>query len=243
MKRLTRFTVYLHTKPSVKWRSLVSKQFWIIIALTVLIFGGIFVVNSNKKAENSSTAKNSKGTEHIRGKNTAGVKLVEFGDYQCPGCGAFFPTVEQVVQKYGDQIAFQFKNFPLTSIHPNAFAAARAAEAAGMQGKFWEMNSLIYTNQSTWSEQSDATPIFAKYAEQLSLNMEQFKKDSGSTKVNDLINADLAIGAKKGVSATPTFLLNDEKIDVSNSVDSFSAKIDAAIAKQAQKTNATSKTQ
>ena len=219
-----------------------SKQFWAVIAVIAIVFIGIFMVGGNKKSDtNSKNSSASGGTQHVTGKGTTGVTLVEFGDYQCPYCGQYFPTVKEVVAKYGDQITFQFKNFPLTSVHQNAFAAARAAEAAGLQGKFWEMNEVLYTNQSAWSEQTDATPIFAQYAQQLGLNVEQFKKDSSSSKVNDLINADMAAGTKLKVTGTPAFFINGEKIDVSNSVESFSKAIDAAIAKQAKKS--TSSTQ
>lgn len=212
-----------------------SKQFWAVIAVTVLIFVGIFTLGGDKKSDTDTKNSNSSsGTQHIKGAGTTGVTLVEFGDYQCPYCGQYFPTVEEVVAKYGDQIKFQFKNFPLTSIHQNAFAAARAAEAAGLQGKFWEMNAMLYQNQSSWSEQGDATPIFAQFAQQLGLNVDQFKKDSASSKVNDLVNADMAEGTKLKVTGTPAFFINGEKVEVSNSVESFSKVIDAAIAKQAK---------
>lgn len=219
-----------------------SKQFWAVIAVIAIVFIGIFMVGGNKKSDtNSKNSSASGGTQHVTGKGTTGVTLVEFGDYQCPYCGQYFPTVKEVVAKYGDQITFQFKNFPLTSVHQNAFAAARAAEAAGLQGKFWEMNEILYSTQSSWSEQTDPTPIFAQYAQQLGLNVDQFKKDSSSSKVNDLINADMAEGTKLKVTGTPAFFINGEKIDVSNSVESFSKAIDAAIAKQAKKS--TSSTQ
>ena len=215
-----------------------SKQFWAVIAVIAIVFIGIFMVGGNKKSDtNSKNSSASGGTQHVTGKGTTGVTLVEFGDYQCPYCGQYFLTVKEVVAKYGDQITFQFKNFPLTSVHQNAFAAARAAEAAGLQGKFWEMNEVLYTNQSAWSEQTDATPIFAQYAQQLGLNVEQFKKDSSSSKVNDLINADMAAGTKLKVTGTPAFFINGKKIDVSNSVESFSKQRDAAIADQAKKSS------
>lgn len=216
-----------------------SKEFWIVIIITVVAFVGIFAVNNkkNNSTADGKKANSSQATEHKLGKGTGGVTLTEYGDYQCPGCGQFFPTVQEVIKKYGDQITFQFRNFPLSSIHPNAFAAARAAEAANFQGKFWEMNAMIYENQRVWSEQSDAIPTFTGYAQQLGLNMDQFKKDMASSKVNDLINADLAAGTKKGVSATPTFFINDKKMEnLNNSVESFSKAIDAALAEQNKST-------
>ena len=128
---------------------------------------------------------------HVEGNTKSGITLVEYGDYQCPFCGQYFPIVKQVQAEFNDQIAFQFRNFPLVSVHQNAFAGARAAEAAALQGKFWEMHDLLYQNQSQWSEGGDPTSFFKQYALQLGLNVDQFNKDYASTKVNNAINADM----------------------------------------------------
>src|SRR6185437_12222322 len=121
-----------------------SKQFWIILAAIIVILGGIvFVTNHNKP---STGAGNGKPTNHVEGISPTGAKLIEYGDYQCPVCGSFYSTVKQVAAKYDKTVVFQFRNLPLTSLHPNAFAAARAAEAAGLQGKYWEMHDMLYQN-------------------------------------------------------------------------------------------------
>src|SRR5690348_13395070 len=123
-----------------------SKQFLIAIAAIVVILGGIvFVSNHNK--QNSSSNSSGTPTTHVEGSSPEGVTLIEYGDYECPVCSSFYSTVKQVAAKYNDKVVFQFRNLPLTSIHPNAFAAARAAEAAGLQGKYWEMHDLLYENQ------------------------------------------------------------------------------------------------
>src|SRR5437763_2634055 len=120
-----------------------DKRFWVFLAVVDVILGGIYFYNNTHKAS-SPSAQHGSVTNHVTGKNTAGVHLTEYGDYQCPACGQYYNPVKQVVAKYGDQIAFQFRNFPLYQIHPNAIAGARAAEAADLQGKFWEMHDRLY---------------------------------------------------------------------------------------------------
>ena len=141
------------------------------------------------------------------------VTLLEYGDFQCPPCGAFFPIVKAVVEKYNDDITFQFRHYPLVQLHKNGFAASRAAEAASMQNKFWEMYDLLYGQQTTWSDSSNAMTYFESFAQQLNLDVVKFKTDYASSAVNDVINADKAAGDKAGILATPTFILDGKKID------------------------------
>jgi protein-disulfide isomerase len=205
-----------------------NKGFWAIIAVIVVLFGGILFLKNDKA--NAPDGSGGQPSSHLAGKGTTGVKLVEYGDFQCPYCGQFYPIVKQVQEKYGDQITFQFRHLPLLQIHKNAFAAARASEAASQQGKFWEMYDLIYQNQSTWSEASNARGIFEQYANQLNLDLNKFKTDFASSATNATINADIAEFDKtKLEKSTPTFLLDGKKI-TPKSVDEFSKAIDAAIA-------------
>jgi protein-disulfide isomerase len=172
------------------------------------------------------------------GQGAKGVTLVEYGDYQCPFCEAYYPTVKQVEQLYDADIHFQFRNFPLTSLHQNAFAAARTAEAAGLQNKFWEMHDALYEagNWQLWSESRNPTDFFNRLAGQLGLNVTQFKQDYASDKVNKLINADLAEGRKLGVTGTPSFFIDGKKVDINNDLASFKKIIDAEIAKKKTQT-------
>lgn len=218
-----------------------SKQFLAILAVIVLIFVGIVVVSGNKSGSGGA-GKPGTLTQHIEGLGQSHVTLVEYGDYQCPFCGEFYPVVKQVQAEFNQQIFFQFRNFPLTSLHPNAFAAARAAEAAALQNKFWEMHDLLYENQQQWSSASDPTTSFNQYAQQLGLNLTQFKADSGSSKVNDLINADEAEGNKLNVSGTPSFFLDGKQIQVgqaNTAVSAFEIQIKAEIAKKAGQASTT----
>jgi protein-disulfide isomerase len=222
-----------------------TKQFWAILAVIAVILGGIFVLSNNKKAAAPGNTPNASAvTKHIEGKGLSGVTLKEYGDFQCPACGVFFPVVQQVVAKYNDQIYFQFSNLPLTQLHPNSFAAARTAEAAGLQGKYFEMHALLYQNQSAWSQSTNAETIFTSMAQQLGLNMTKFKQDYSSTAVNNAINADTASFKSTGAAmATPTYFLDGKIINNTDlfdsttggpSVEKFSKLIDAAIAAKKQ---------
>lgn len=215
-----------------------TKSFWAILAVIAIILGGIFVISNKNNTQKTSTSTASV-TKHVEGKGSTGITLQEYGDYQCPICGTFYPTVKEVQAKYSDQLYFQFSNLPLPSLHPNAYAAARAAEAAGLQNKYFEMNDLLYQNQQVWSGSKNAEIIFTGYAQQLGLNTAQFKTDFASAKVNTAINADVAAFKKTGNElATPTFFLGGKKLDNGDlfdsknqpSVEKFSALIDAAIA-------------
>lgn len=225
-----------------------DKRFWAIVGIIIVAFGGIIAMNNkNQDSPGGKTGNESKTTSHFAGKLDSKVTLTEYGDYQCSACKSFYPVTKQVKEKYADRVRFQFRNLPLTSLHPNAFAGARAAEAADMQGKFWEMHDLLYENQdpygqSGWVASKDPlSDYFVKYAEQLGLNTATFKKDFASTAVNTRINADLdEFKATKEQLSTPTFFLNGKKIDSSRlldnqtppqpSLDAFSKVLDEALA-------------
>jgi len=202
-----------------------SKTFWAVIAIIVVIFGGVIVFNKDE----DKTSTNAKPTNHVIGQGTSGVKLVEYGDFECPFCGQYYPIVEQVKDKYKDQITFQFRHLPLITVHRHALAAARAAEAADKQGKFWEMYNLLFQNQSSWSARDDASKVFEQYATQLGLNLTRFKADVTSAQTNAVINTDIAEFKKtKAKMSTPTFFLDGKQIKPT-SVDEFSKLIDEAI--------------
>lgn len=153
--------------------------------------------------------------DHINGKVGSKVTLIEYGDYQCPGCGEINPVIETVVAAYKDQIQFIFRNFPLTDMHQGAKAAAGAVEAAGLQGKYWEMHDKIYASLLDWESLSgnDLINIFSSYASNFKLDTTTFKTDMGSAAVNSKINYDQALGKKLGINSTPTFYLNGTKLD------------------------------
>ncbi len=206
-----------------------DKRFLAIIGVIVVIFAGILVAN-NHTSTNGSSANSGTPTNHVTGDLTSKVTLVEYGDYECPVCESYAATVQQVQQKYGATVKFQFRNLPLSQIHPNAIAGARAAEAADMQGKFWQMHDLLYSQSAwqDWSTSSNPEPFFWTYASQLGLNVAKFKTDFAGAAANNRIQADLAAFSKTGEQeATPTFFINGKYYANSNFVDSNGPSVDA----------------
>jgi protein-disulfide isomerase len=214
-----------------------SKEFWIALVVIAAILLGIVVVTDRNKGSTSTTT--GQPTNHIEGKDAKNVTFIEYGDYECPICEEFYATVKQVASDEFNNIKFQFRNLPLTQIHPNAFAGARAAEAASDLGQFWQMHDLLYENQSAWVSSSNPLTFFDNYASQLGLNVTQFNKDYSSNQVDNAINADLnAFNQTGDQMATPTFILdgktlNNENLIGSNglpSVTAFESAINAEIA-------------
>lgn len=204
-----------------------GKKFWIVLILLVVGFMGFLWLSGDKDAaESDATSSTAAPVTHITGKQDAAVKLVEYSDFQCPACAAYYPVVEQIVEKYKDRISFEYRHYPLTTIHRNAFAAARASEAAGKQGKFWEMYRLLFADQSAWSEADNSQTTFEDYAKQLNLDMGQYKTDFASSETNGAINASIREFNKRGLpKSTPTFLLNGSKIQPRDAAN-FSRLID-----------------
>lgn len=168
------------------------------------------IISANTKAGNVTVSIG----DHVYGNTSGKVMLVEYGDLQCPSCGALQPQLQPLTAYYKDSLTFVFRNFPLTTLHPNALAAATAAEAAGLQGKYWDMNNLLYNNQTSWSnsDASTRTGTFKGYAQSLGLNVTKFTDDLSSTAIATKINFDKALGDKIGVNATPTVYLQGKEI-------------------------------
>jgi protein-disulfide isomerase len=148
---------------------------------------------------------------HSRGGANAKVTLEEYGDYQCPPCGLLYPDLRTIEKEYGDQIRFVFRQFPL-QMHKHAFVAAHAAEAAGLQGHFWEMHDMLYQNQLSWSVAEDARPTFIQYAQMLGLNVDRFTRDMDSQEIVNRVLADVERGQSAGVVGTPTILINGRQL-------------------------------
>lgn len=209
-----------------------DKKAWIIFSvIVVVLLGGLIYLSSKNKVDVSNintdqvfaaSDQNGNIADHIFGKKGSKVVLVEYGDFQCPGCAGAHPQIKAISEEYKDRIAFVFRNFPLTSIHPNARAAAAAVEAAGLQGKYWEMHNIVYENQDNWKEASatERDAFFTQYAVEAGANKDQFVKDLASTSISKKIAFDQALGKKINVSGTPTFYLNGNLVDsyVTNNV-------------------------
>jgi protein-disulfide isomerase len=144
--------------------------------------------------------------DHIQGKNTAPLELVEYGDYQCPHCGRAYPIIKNLQRSLGDDLKFVFRNFPLSEIHPDAFTAAVAAEAAGLQDKYWEMHDIIFENQQAL----DLESLFL-YAKAIGLDVKRFKNDIQKNELADKVEQDFESGIRSGVNGTPSFFINGRK--------------------------------
>jgi protein-disulfide isomerase len=146
--------------------------------------------------------------DHVQGVASAAIELVEYGDYQCPHCGAAHPVIKKIQKTFGKQVRFVFRNFPLQESHPYAMPAAIAAEAANLQGKFWEMHDAIYENQAALSDDG-----LSEMAKEIGLDMDQFENDIQNKKVREKVETDFESGMRSGVNGTPAFYINGNKFD------------------------------
>lgn len=209
-----------------------NKWFWIILVLAVGAMIGVFAIANSKDTNTTTSTQNPNEiaqTEHIRGNKDAKVVLVEYGDFQCPACAAFYPIIKQAESEYADKVAFAFRHFPLSNIHPNAFSASRAAEAAGVQGKFFEMHDILYERQSDWESQTNVQKIFREYAQEIGLDANKFNEDYASGSTTDRINSDIQKGKDQDVQATPSFFLNGQKLESFKTFEELKAKLDEAL--------------
>jgi len=163
------------------------------------------------------------GRDHIQGPTEAAVTLVEYGDYECPYCGAAYPIVKEVQARLGDTLRFVFRNFPITTSHPHAEQAAEAAEAAAAQRKFWEMHDLLYENQRRLGDQD-----LRGYADQLGLDVELFDKELVEHVHAPRVREDFMSGVRSGVNGTPSFYINGTRHDDSYDLETLLAALEQA---------------
>ena len=163
--------------------------------------------------------------DHIQGPADAPVTLVEYGDYQCPYCGAAHPIIQEVQSRMGDRLRFVFRNFPLSTAHPRAEQAAEAAEAAAAQGRFWPMHDLIFENQRRLGDRD-----LRGYAEQVGLDLERFDAELDEHVHAARVHEDFLSGVRSGVTGTPTFFVNGARHDDSYDVETLLAALERAAA-------------
>jgi len=161
--------------------------------------------------------------DHIQGPADAPLTLVEYGDYECPYCGAAYPIIKQVQARMGERLRFVFRNFPITTSHPHAQQAAEAAEAAGAQGGFWPMHDLLYENQRRLRE-----PDLRAYAAELGLDVERFEKELSEHVQAARVHEDFISGVRSGVNGTPTFYINGVRHDDSYELETLLAALERA---------------
>ncbi len=163
--------------------------------------------------------------DHIEGNAKAPCTLVEYGDYECPHCGAAYPLVKEIQKHFGKKLRFVFRNFPMTNLHANAQAAAEVAEFAGTKGRFWEMHDLIFENQNRLGEE-----LFTELAEKLKIDPAELQESLANETFTRRVRDDFSGGVRSGVNGTPTFFINDYRFDGPRDFDHIVKAIDDAIA-------------
>ncbi len=195
-----------------------SKQnnfvFWMValvaVGLLTLIMVKLAMTPKTNNNNNQANIAPVSDDDYFKDNSNATVTIVEYSDFQCPACAQYYQMLKQVHTDFGDKIKFVYRHFPLRTIHPNAQAASEAAVAAGLQGRFWEMHDQLFENQTSWSNLAKPEESFIRYAENLGLNVEQFKSDLKSSQVKDRVNRDYNDAIKNGLNGTPTFFINGE---------------------------------
>jgi len=217
-----------------------TTEFWIIgifvIVIVLAVIAAAFLSGnvSPNAGFNATVVPAITSADWARGDTTnPKITLIEYGDFQCPACGEYEPIMEQLTSQYGDRVEFVFRNFPLYQIHPDAMIGAQAAEAAGLQGKYWQMHDLLYQKQGDWPTASADTVVakyFDGYAQSLGLNVAKFDTDINSDVVKAKVQKDIDSGNAAQIDHTPTFFINLTQIPNPTSVTDFQSVIDAALA-------------
>ncbi len=187
---------------------------WLILAgVIILAFLGVIFASQNKPTTDSSGLTEN---EWFKGNKDATVILMEYSDFQCPACKSREAILEPLIAEFSNHMKFVYRYYPLRNIHKNAQLSSQAAEAAGLQGKFWEMHGKLFETQSDWSElpNSEAKIKFTEYAETIGLDLTKFEADLESEAVVDAVNEDYALAMAAKITGTPTFFLNGQEINI-----------------------------
>src|SRR5438034_2530430 len=215
--------------------------FLIVAAVALVTVGSGTMLYRTKRAQLLPVSENrslsgTSGAEsiHIRGNPDAPVTLEEFADFQCPPCGNFAGFAEELLKQYDSRLRIVFRNFPL-ALHEHAREAALAAEAAGLQGRFWEMHDVLYREQAAWSKAPNARELFESYAGTIGLDVDKFKKDMDGEQVKARVEADRQRGQSLGIQITPTLFINNQPLDPKDkNPEGIRAEINAALEKKSQ---------
>jgi len=210
--------------------------FIIVIAIALATLGSGAMLYRAKRPQlltipgsKALPGKGAADSAHIRGNPDAPVTLEEFGDFQCPPCGNIAGFIDELVKDYDPRLRIVFRNFPLPN-HQHAREAALAAEAAGLQGRFWEMHDVLYREQAVWSKADDVRELFDSYAGIIGLNLDQFKKDMEGEKAKARVDSDHRRGDSLGVKSTPTLFINNHEVGPKDKTPAdLRASIDAAL--------------
>ncbi|HTR18683.1 MAG TPA: thioredoxin domain-containing protein [Candidatus Paceibacterota bacterium] len=223
-----------------------STQMWLVGGFIVVVVAVVVIAAVASQGAQpgttfvATTVPAIDSTDHVKGDTNSKVSVIEYGDFECPACGEWEPIVEQVEADYGNRVEFVFRNFPLYQIHPNAKIAAQAAEAAGLQGKYWEMHDLLYKNQNNWvnaSNNSVVSQFFDGYAQSLGLDVTKFNADITSSAVIARVQRDIDSGDTAKIDHTPTFFVDLAQIQNPTGLQQFEQVIDQALASSSAATS------
>jgi protein-disulfide isomerase len=221
---------------------------WFIVIFIVVVTAAVIIASAYSSGSGSgnasstfvsTTAPGITASDWSEGNPNAKVTLIEYGDFECPACGEYFPVVQQLFQNYSSTVLFVFRNFPLYTIHPFAGIGAQAAEAAGLEGgaaKYWAMNNMLYEKQADWSTNSALTPAqvvsqyFDGYAQSIGLDVNTFNAAVNATSVLQKIQTDVTGGNAAQIDHTPTFFINLQQIPNPDGLSDFETALNAAIA-------------
>lgn len=196
-----------------------------VVVVSLALIAGIAVLGSGVGPQDTVDPQAVIGTNpRVKGASTedASVTIVEFSDFQCPACASAHPALKQVLDENADTVALIYRHFPLLNIHPNAQAAAYAAEAAGEQGQFWEAHDWLFENQSQWEEaEVSAEYFYDQLGEELGLDRDQFLADYEKDELRQKVADDFAAGREFDVSSTPTFFVNGKRVTGAQTVEQW----------------------
>lgn len=204
-----------------------SKFFWGVLIVAVLVIGG-FVTFSGKSNSNVALGGIDESKGHKIGPDNATVKIVEFGDFQCPACALAAVNFEKAQADNAEKVQIIFRHFPLPN-HRNGMNSSLAAEAAAAQNNFWQMLELLYVNQPRWENLDNPLDTFVNYAKELNLNIDQFKQDYQNPEIKKIVEADRDYGLSLNVDSTPTFYLNKVKYTGGRTASDWQKLIDTAM--------------
>jgi protein-disulfide isomerase len=213
-----------------KWRSNmrhVLRAAAVIVLAAGLTTGATLMLQTKTAAPVVNSPESNLLGRHVRGNPSARITVVEYVDYECPPCATYYGngTIDRLLQKYRGTIRYEFRHFPLP-IHPNAVQAAVVAEAAGLQGKFWEMHNALLGSQPKWAGSADAQSVFVELASQIGLELGTFRQAMDSAEIRQVVVQQQAAGKEAGIAGTPMFLLNGKKLDLIPSFEEFDAQVE-----------------
>jgi protein-disulfide isomerase len=198
-----------------------------VVLLFVLVGLGMIKLSANTQLPvvSGSLAAHVSARDNIEGPTNAAITLVEYSDFQCPACALFGPILDKLLSEplLSGKVRVVYRYFPLSGIHANAQLSARSAQAAALQGKFWQMHDLLFKNQTDWAgtSASNAMATFIGYAQQLELDVNKFTTDLDSSAVSARVQADYDSGVHSGVDSTPSFFVNGTRMPHPASYDAF----------------------